>query len=279
MATDPPEIGYDFGDARFDLDDPGDREIVRFMLSQALYGEATGVYCGKSLYAAQSLEAARFYLRQAKQELNHLQLFADIFRALDMTPQPPHWTLKLLASHNNHYPLKVLLEHAIGEGMVLDIFRDVLLQTLPDAHPQVPLIKKKLRVVCKEEEEHVAWGEKETRRLLSEDPSLAWPYYGLVEIQLAVIPRVVGAFRDRTQTHPVLRHLPAFVAWVQARVRAQGRALGFYPAEAPSTLTRWGAMAWGVALFLRSQLARSQSRLDKTYLAELGFGGPEHAAP
>ena len=68
---------YDFGAARFDLNAAADREIVRFILSQALYGEATGVYCGKSLYSAGSLEAARFYLRQAKQELAHLQLFAD----------------------------------------------------------------------------------------------------------------------------------------------------------------------------------------------------------
>src|SRR5438132_13653510 len=97
---------YDFGDARFDLNDPADREILRFILSQALYGEATGVYCGKSLYSAGSLEAARFYVRQAKQELAHLSLFADIFRALDMKPLPAHWVVKLLSSHNNYYPLK-----------------------------------------------------------------------------------------------------------------------------------------------------------------------------
>jgi hypothetical protein len=150
---------YDFGGATFDLKSPEDREILRFILSQALYGEATGVYCGKSLYSAGSLEAARFYVRQAKQELAHLQLFADIFRGLDMKPLPAHWVIKLLSSHNNYYPLKVLMEHAIGEGMVLDIFKDILLQTLPDSDPRVPLIKKKLRVVCREEEEHVAWGE------------------------------------------------------------------------------------------------------------------------
>ena len=43
---------YDFGGAAFDLGAPRDREIVRFVLSQALFGEATGVYCGRSLYAA-----------------------------------------------------------------------------------------------------------------------------------------------------------------------------------------------------------------------------------
>ena len=188
--------GYDFGGAQFDLGKDEDREIVRFILSQALYGEATGVYCGKSLYAAGSLEAARFYVRQAKQELAHLALFADIFRALEMKPLPAHWVVRSLSSHNNYYPLKVLMEHAIGEGMVLDIFKDLLLQTLPDDDPRVPLIKKKLRVVCREEEEHVAWGEKETRRLLAEKPWLKTPYYGLLELQMSVLADAGSRLRE-----------------------------------------------------------------------------------
>ena len=264
-------LGYDFGDARFDLNDPADREILRFILSQALYGEATGVYCGKSLYAAGTLEAARFYVRQAKQELAHLQLFADIFRALDLEPLPAHWVIKLLSSHNNYYPLKVLMEHAIGEGMVLDIFRDILLQTLPDEDPRVPLIKKKLRVVCREEEEHVAWGEKETKRLVHEKPWLRTPYYGLLELQMSVLPLLVKAFEKRAGHHRVLAHLPGFLAHVRGRVYEQGRELGFVPEKQPGPATRAFAMASGFALFVRSQFARSKSTLEKTYIHELGL--------
>jgi hypothetical protein len=262
---------YDFGPARFRLDDPDDHALIRFLLSQALYGEATGVYCGKSLYAARSLQAARFYLRQARQELNHLELFADIFRALDMQPLPAHWTIRLLSSHNNYYPLKVFMEHAVGEGLVLDIFRDVLLQTLDDEDPRVPEIKRRLRVVCREEEEHVAWGEAETRRLLGEQPWLATPFYGLLELQLVVAPLVVRAFEGRAAGHPVLSHLPAFLAHVRARVLEQGRLLGFVPAERPGVLRRGFAMGFGALLFLRSQFARSKSTLEHTYLRELGF--------
>jgi hypothetical protein len=264
---------YDFGDARFDLNDPADREILRFILSQALYGEATGVYCGKSLYSAGSLEAARFYVRQAKQELAHLQLFADIFRALDLRPLPAHWVIKLLSSHNNYYPLKVLMEHAIGEGMVLDIFKDILLQTLPDEDPRVPLIKKKLRIVCREEIEHVAWGEKETKRLLAEKPWLRTPYYGLIEAQMAVLPMLVRAFEKRAGNHRVLAHLPGFLEHVRTRVHAQGKELGIVPDQRPGGLKRAYAMGYGVALFVRSQFARSKSTLEKTYIAELGLDG------
>jgi hypothetical protein len=134
--------GYDFGTARFDLKQEQDRAILRFVMSQALYGEATGVYCGRSLYAAQTLEAAQFYVKQARQELNHLTLFAEMFRTLELEPEPAHWVIRLLAAHNDFYPLKVLMEHALGEGMVLDIFRDVLFQTLPDDDARVPGIKR-----------------------------------------------------------------------------------------------------------------------------------------
>ena len=279
LASHAPDAAYDFEGATFDLDDPGDREIVRFVLSQALYGEATGVYCGKSLYAARSLEAAKFYIRQAKQEIGHLQLFAEIFRKLDMRPVRAHWVIRLLSSHNNYYPLKVLMEHALGEGMVLDIFKDLLLQTLPDSDPRIPMIKKKLRVVCREEEEHVAWGEKETRWLLAERPWLKTPFYGLLELQMAVLPFLVRAFRKRAQGHPVLAHLEPFLSFVRDRVYEQGRKLGFVPATRPGFLFRAWAMTFGALLFVRSQFARSRSTLEKTYLEELGFEGELPAEP
>jgi hypothetical protein len=263
--------GYDFKGATFDLNDPADREVLCFILSQALFGEATGVYCGRSLFAARSLEAARFYTRQARQELGHLQLFADIFRALDLQPIAPHWVIRLLSSHNNYYPLKVLMEHAIGEGMVLDIFKDLLLQTLPDADPRVPAIKKKLRVVVREEAEHVAWGEKETAAILREKPWLRTPFMGLVDLQLSTLQALVSRLKGARPDHPVLAQLGPFVEHVRERVRRQGRKLGFYPEQELPRWKRAAAMAAGAALFARSQVARARSRLDKNYLSELGF--------
>lgn len=263
--------GYDFGGATFDLADPGDRRVLCFILSQALFGEATGVYCGRSLYTARSLEAARFYVRQARQELGHLQLFAEILRTLELEPSPPHWVIRLLSAHNDYYPLKVLMEHAIGEGMVLDVFKDLLLQTLPDSDPRVPAIKKKLRVVVREEAEHVAWGEKETATMLREKPWLRAPFFGLVELQLATLPALVSRVAGGRPDHPVLRQMGPFIEHVQARVREQSRRLGFYPEVSPGRWQRYTTMAAGALLFARSQLARSRSRLDKSYLTELGF--------
>lgn len=266
-----PRAAFNFGAYKLRLDNPKDRELLQFVLSQALYGEATGVYCGKSLYAAVSLEAARFYVRQARQELNHLELFAEIFRRLELQPLPAHWTVKLLSAHNNYYPLKVLMEHALGEGMVLDIFRDVLLQVLPDDDPRVPDIKKKLVAVCREEEEHIAWGERETRRLLKEHPWLRHPYYGIMEWQRLLAPQAAMALISSAEEHPLLKQVPHFVAAVQDKLWKQGQALGFVPENRPSVAYRVFAMAFAAALLLRSRVARADSKLEHIYLSELGF--------
>lgn len=267
----PADLGFDFRGATFDLGNPADREIVRFVLSQALYGEATAIYCGRSLYAARSLEAAQFYVRQARQELRHLHLFAEIFRALDLQPSRGHWVVRLLSTHNDYYPLKVLLEHAVGEGLVLDIFKDVLLQTLPDSDPRVADIKKKLRVICREEAEHVAWGDKETLEMLQQKPWLRWPYYGLVELQLSTLPWLVRRFRKGYAGHSVLSQLEAFLAYAREGIYAKGRRLGFVPERRPGLPMRLVAMGLGILLYLRSRVARSSSKLEKIYLQELGF--------
>ena len=265
------EQGFDFGTARFDLDAEEDRAVLRFVLSQALFGEATGVYCGRSLYTAETLEAAQFYVRQARQELNHLLLFADILRALDLKPEKAHWVVRMLASHNDYYPLKVVMEHALGEGMVLDIFRDVLLQTLPEDDARVPAITKKLKVICNEEAEHVAWGEKETRRILAEHPGLKTAFYGLLELQLWLVPYAVRGLATRAPTHPVLMKLGPFVEHVKARVWRQGQALGFVPEQRPGWLARSWAVSRALGLLVTSRFVRARSRLDRHYLEQLGF--------
>jgi hypothetical protein len=110
---------------------------------------------------------------------------------------------------------------------------------------------------------------------LHEKPWLATPYFGLLELQMAVLPFVVRAFEKRIGDHPVLVHLPGFLEHVRSRVYNQGKDLGFVPEQRPGTARRAFAMGSGLALFVRSQFARSKSRLEKIYIDELGLGdGP-----
>jgi hypothetical protein len=126
-------------------------------------------------------------------------------------------------------------------------------------------------VICREEAEHVAWGEKETREMLREKPWLRWPYYGLVELQLSTLPWLVSRFRKGYARHPVLSQLDAFLVYAREGIYAKGRRLGFVPERRPAWPMRLWAMGLGVLLYLRSRLARSSSKLEKIYLRELGF--------
>jgi hypothetical protein len=47
------------------------------------------------------------------------------------------------------------------------------------------------------------------------------------------------------------------------------------PAERPGPLKRTVAIGFGLALFARSQFARSRSTLEKTYIDELGLANGE----
>ena len=163
------------------------------------------------------------------------------------------------------------MEHAVGEGLVLDVFRNVLMHTLDDADPRVAEAKKKLEAICREEEEHVAWGEAETRRLLSEKPWLRLAYRGLVSAQLALIPSLLKPLSKRYRQHPVMKQLPAFVAHCMGEVEAQLISLGIRYEEPDSRKERGLSYLAGTALYLGSRFARSKSRLPKIYLKELGF--------
>jgi hypothetical protein len=89
---------------------------------------------------------------------------------------------------------------------------------------------------------------------------------------MAVLPMLVRAFEKRVGEHPVLVHLPGFLEHVRRRVYAQGRSLGFVPEARPGAAKRAWAMGYGLALFVRSQFARSTSKLEKIYIDELGLG-------
>jgi hypothetical protein len=85
--------------------------------------------------------------------------------------------------------------------------------------------------------------------------------------------KVAGIFARLTLRDGKPKYLadtPRFIAYIRERMWQQGQALGFVPAERPGVLARGWAMAWGAALFVRSQFARSTSTLEHTYLGELG---------
>src|ERR1700750_2073733 len=91
------EMTFDFGGAKFDT--ARDREALRWIFSQFLYGEVTGIQVGHWLYAAPDVSSARFLAKQAIEELQHVGNFVGILQVLELGPPlPAHPVLKFLAT-------------------------------------------------------------------------------------------------------------------------------------------------------------------------------------
>jgi len=201
------EMRFDFGGAKFDL--TADRQLLRWILSQFLYGEVTGVQVGHWLYAAPDLEAARFLAKQAVEELQHVGNFLKIMGLLGVEPQAAHPVLRFLATGmmGDDWPEHVALEMATGEGFVLTAFY-ALIDTLD--HPEAMSI---LERAARQEEGHVTFGEQRCMQLMAAQPQLKDQLLGANLIWMWGVRRLSGYIqRHLAEDHPVLRQLPQFLA-------------------------------------------------------------------
>ncbi len=215
------EMRFDFGGAKFRL--PRDAELLKWILDQFLYGEITGIQCGHWLYRAPSLEAATFFARQAVEELSHVRQFLRIYDLIGMRPGAAHPVIRFMAtgSMGTDYAEHVATEMAVGEGLVLMIFY-ALIDTIEDAR-----VVKILESAARQEERHVAFGERQTRRLVEENPRLA-PYLLGLNLGSVLAMKRLGRYvaRHLGQDHEVLRQAPAFlerlVAILELRLQRMG---------------------------------------------------------
>ena len=200
------EMRFDFAGARFDL--IADRDVLRWMLSQFLYGEITGVQVGHWLHAAPDLESARFLARQAVEELQHVGSFLQIMQLIGVTPEPAHPMLRFLATGmmGDDWPEHVALEMATGEGFVLTAFY-ALIDTL--GHREGVSI---LERAARQEEAHVSFGEHRCMRLITERPELIEPLLGANLVWMWGV-RQLSRYIDRhlPKHHPVLSQLQPFL--------------------------------------------------------------------
>jgi hypothetical protein len=200
------EMTFDFGGAKFRL--PRDAARLKWIFDQFLYGEVTGIQCGHWLYRAPSLEAAAFFARQAVEELSHVRQFLRIYELIGIRPGPAHPVIRFMAtgSMGTDYAEHVATEMAVGEGLVLMIFY-ALIDTIEDER-----VVKILQSAARQEERHVAFGERQTRRLVEQNPRLAPFLLGLNLGSILAMKRlaryVSTALGDQ---HEVLRLAPAFL--------------------------------------------------------------------
>jgi hypothetical protein len=282
------EMTFDFGGARLDPDK--DRAALAWMMNQFLYGEVTGIQIGHWLYRAPDLESARFLARQAVEELQHVDNFLRIMALLGVAPGPPHPVVRFLATDlmGASWPEHVALEMAAGEGYVLMCFYAII-DTLDQ-----PAVVEVLRRAVKQEERHVAFGERQTRLLIEGRPWLRRRLLGLTLVSLWAVRRLARFMAARLPgDSEVLRQLPAFLAKVIATHELRLRRIGLLdrPLAELGPLRRallvaeayggkalgaaWGVLTWPLRLLPGM---RRDKRLTDSYLEDPGMRRPGLAA-
>ena len=264
------EMTFDFGDARLIL--PRDRDLLAFIMNQFLYGEVTGIQCGHWLYHAPDIEAARFFARQAVEELTHVAHFRRIFSLLECDPGPPHGLIRFLATGftGGTFEEHVALEMAQGEGFVLMVMY-ALIDLMEDEK-----IRRILEAAVVQEERHVSFGEERTQRAVAAAPMLAEHLLGLNLVSLNVMRRFGSRVVSKLggSDHPVMRQVPAFLARTTDVTELRLRRLGLLdrPLAEVGTARQAGLVASALARRTGRALAgRKRPLLTDTYLGDPFF--------
>ncbi len=124
------ELRFDFKGASFDLRSEKDLKLLGWIFNQFLYGEVTGIQCGYWLYRAPHLNAAAFLAKQAGEEISHVRRVLRVLSLLGQTPSQASRAIQFLSTGmmGGTWAEHVILEMALGEGLVLGVF--TLWQTL-----------------------------------------------------------------------------------------------------------------------------------------------------
>lgn len=215
------EMTFDFQGAK--LDPKKDRELLEWIVNQFLYGEITGIQCGHWLYDAPDYEAAKFLARQSLEEMQHVENFLRILAMLGCQPKPAHPAVRFLATGmmGGSWAEHVSLEMAQGEGFVLLAFYAII-DTLD--HKQSTDILKR---AVKQEERHVEFGEAQTKKAIEGKDWLRRRLLGLSLVSMWGVSRLAGFMHKRLPAdHPVLKHLPEFLAFANRCAETRLRRIG-----------------------------------------------------
>jgi bacterioferritin (cytochrome b1) len=277
------EMSFDFGGAK--LEPVRDRELLEWMFNQFLYGEITGIQVGHWLYDAPDLEAAKFLARQSLEEMQHVDNFLRIMTMLGCQPKPAHAAVRFLATGmmGGSWAEHVALEMAQGEGFVLQAFYAVI-DTL-DHKPSADILRR----AVKQEERHVEFGEQQTAKAIEDRPWLRRRLLGLSLVSMWGVRRLAGFMEKRLpKDHPVLKHLPAFLAHSNRCAELRLRRIGLLdrPLEELSGARRallvaeayGGKLVGGIGSLVVGALrllplVPKRKRLTDTYLADVHVTG------
>ncbi|HXG20240.1 MAG TPA: ferritin-like domain-containing protein [Methylomirabilota bacterium] len=145
-----------------------DREIIIRALSRLFYGEVGAVKIGQWVTKAPDLEGMLEIVKQTRDETRHTAIFRRLLQRYNAEPlQAVLGDMEELHGVISHTWEEMLFESmVVGEGLAL-----VLLYFYHDVIADEP-IRHGLRRVIRDEESHVAYGERKIRAYLYEHPEL-----------------------------------------------------------------------------------------------------------
>lgn len=200
------EMAFDFGGAK--LDPVKDKDLIVWAVQQFLYGEVTGIQIGHWLYNAPDFDSARFLARQAVEEFQHVGNFLRILEILKARPDKAAGSVRFLATGlmGSDWAEHVAMEMALGEGLVLQAFY-AMIDTV-DEEEIVAILKRGVR----QEERHVEFGERQTKRVIEGRPWLRRRLLGLALVSLWGVSRLEAFVKSRLpMDHPALQQFPWLV--------------------------------------------------------------------
>lgn len=260
------EMTFDFRGAR--LEPARDRRLLAWVMNQFLYGEVSGIQCGRWLYDAPDLEAARFFSRQAVEEFQHVDNFLKILELLGEPPAPAHRLVRFLSTGMmpGSFEEHVCLEMALGEGFVLMALYAVI-DTLDQEEIRLILSR-----AVKQEERHVEFGEERTAQAIRKRPALRRRLLGLSLVSMWAVRRLAGFMRSRLPAHEVLSQLPQFLDFSLSCAEKRLLRMGILtrPLAEMGALEKSLAVAeaYGTSLLHTPLRLLPRKRLTETYLED-----------
>jgi hypothetical protein len=205
---------------------PEDRELMGFLFARFIDGEMTGILEGRALTYAPTMQAADFLARQIRDEIRHAHMYAALYRYAapgDKIPRSP-WLLKAILAPvtGRLWAEHCFLDKALGERWVLYLMRQLIRDT------EDSRITRTLRAIAKDEEEHIAFGEEQTRHFVGTSRFRRYYLWGLflrVDWSIALAYRILRPLIRRKYSAAAASMLEDFFAESRVKIANECAAL------------------------------------------------------
>ncbi|MFZ5628169.1 MAG: ferritin-like domain-containing protein [Spirochaetota bacterium] len=212
--------------AREKLKLPEDRALLSFVFARFIDGEMTGLLEGRALSYAPTLQAADFLARQVRDEIRHAQMYAALYRYVTPQSNVPRspWLLKAIMApvSGRLWAEHCFLDKALGERWVLYLMQRLIADT------QDARIVRTLRAIAKDEEEHIAFGEAQTRAYAGAGRFRRYYLWGLflrVDLAMSMAYRLLRPLIQKQYSDAAAAMLSGFFTESREKIAAECAAL------------------------------------------------------